>query len=413
MLTLQHNNDEGIIRCDMQTYSSRHRPSYTALSYTWGANTTHADIELNGFKVSVRENLWEFLRQQLLHGNYGPFWIDALCINQSDVRERSHQVQMMGSIYEEAHSVLIWLGKESDDSNLAMQALEDWDWCRRTTIQHLFATEGKITDIFLARGTTSVVTWNSQQVRGILSLCERKYWSRMWIIQEIMLASRIEIHCGPKILEWYKLEQLYYYLNTQPNVQKDMDTPFHNAIRASPAVRTSPVMAIVKIRAVGMPTAQLRRWHKEFSIEDLMETYGDHECEDVRDKVYALLGVTTCGFSIVVDYRKQVKDILLDVFYFSSSKMAFNECWDKDGLSNFGRLLEKVLRVPFLETELQFHVNHSYALTSEELPKYMEKKRKDREEFGYNMAYGSGEFFRDIQLARRNTSYAYESAHTQ
>ena len=86
LLQLQPNNNENIIKCNMQTYylkspelsciqtdDSKNPPPYTALSYTWGVNVTYTNIEINRVKVPVRENLWDFLHQQLLRGNYGPF----------------------------------------------------------------------------------------------------------------------------------------------------------------------------------------------------------------------------------------------------------------------------------------------------------------------------------------------------
>jgi len=43
-------------------------------------------------------------------------WIDAICINQDDLDERSSQLQIMGDIYSQAQDVVIWLG--DDDGSL-------------------------------------------------------------------------------------------------------------------------------------------------------------------------------------------------------------------------------------------------------------------------------------------------------
>lgn len=50
-------------------------------------------------------------------------WIDAICINQRSIAERSVQVMHMGEVYTKAASVIAWLGEESNDSNLAFDAL--------------------------------------------------------------------------------------------------------------------------------------------------------------------------------------------------------------------------------------------------------------------------------------------------
>jgi hypothetical protein len=360
LLQLQPKNNEDIIKCNMQTYRLGYSPPYKALSYTWGANATYTNIEINRVKVPVRENLWDFLHQQLLHGNYGPFWIDALCIQQSEVHERNHQVRMMDYIYRDAVLVLIWLGKESDDSDLAMRTLVSWEWCNPSTVRLMFACKNKSGKTLLMRGTKGVTTWNSKEVLSVLSLCKRRYWSRMWIIQEVVHAERVEIHCGSEILEWYKFEQLYYYVSIISGYYKEMDTPFYNAVRSSPA------MSIVKTRAshaakvsdqyVGRPS--------DIAIDSLMETYNAHECEDIRDKVYAVVGIAKYGSTIVVDYRKSAKDVLLDIFYHASTEMSWEARWREDELVRIGQLLERVLEVPFPETEIRFHIARSHGLTA-------------------------------------------------
>jgi hypothetical protein len=42
-------------------------------------------------------------------------WVDAICINQQDIRERGCQVEMMGDVYSKAARVLVWLGPKSHD----------------------------------------------------------------------------------------------------------------------------------------------------------------------------------------------------------------------------------------------------------------------------------------------------------
>lgn len=103
-------------------------PVYTALSYKWDYEPSKDTILLNGIVKSVGRNLWTFLNRMRLRGKFGPFWIDALCINQADIKERNHQVQMMKNIYSSAHFVSIWLGESEQDSRLheAMLVLESW-----------------------------------------------------------------------------------------------------------------------------------------------------------------------------------------------------------------------------------------------------------------------------------------------
>jgi hypothetical protein len=70
-------------------------------------------IELNGFPVKVRENLFYALQEMRAHA-ITTLWVDALCINQGDQGERGRQVKRIRSVYQVADRVAVWLGPERD-----------------------------------------------------------------------------------------------------------------------------------------------------------------------------------------------------------------------------------------------------------------------------------------------------------
>lgn len=66
---------------------------------------------MNGKEVVVSQTLFFAVSSILLvDGPAKLLWIDALCINQNDPVENSHQVQLMKRIYRGAHSVYVWPG---------------------------------------------------------------------------------------------------------------------------------------------------------------------------------------------------------------------------------------------------------------------------------------------------------------
>jgi hypothetical protein len=69
-------------------------------------------------------NLSLALRHIRHETNASVLWVDAICINQGDVKERAHQVQMMGLAYNKAKNVIAWLGEETKDSGLAIQLVD-------------------------------------------------------------------------------------------------------------------------------------------------------------------------------------------------------------------------------------------------------------------------------------------------
>lgn len=85
--------------------------SYTCLSYTWLPSHPQHDVILNGIPVQIGDNLFQFLKAARRAGRLENLWIDALCINQGDHIEKSHQVHRMGEIYRGAEETLVWLGR--------------------------------------------------------------------------------------------------------------------------------------------------------------------------------------------------------------------------------------------------------------------------------------------------------------
>ncbi|GKT47579.1 heterokaryon incompatibility protein 6, OR allele [Colletotrichum spaethianum] len=102
----------------MKAYALSDRPLYAGLSYTWGPaefDTEDAEedrlISLNGEAFHVRPNLYDALLQLRETFPDAVFWIDAICINQKDLRERETQVGIMDIIYAGALQTIAWLGK--------------------------------------------------------------------------------------------------------------------------------------------------------------------------------------------------------------------------------------------------------------------------------------------------------------
>ncbi|KAK8085801.1 HET-domain-containing protein [Apiospora hydei] len=114
------------IRCEIfeAFVSDEERLPYEALSYTWedGVTKSSPTVTLSGQKVSVTHNLLDALYHLRRSDRDRILWVDALCINQQDHREKGHQVGQMKDTYEKAEMVLVWLGR----SSLEINELMDW-----------------------------------------------------------------------------------------------------------------------------------------------------------------------------------------------------------------------------------------------------------------------------------------------
>ncbi|KAI4259489.1 MAG: hypothetical protein L6R42_004549 [Xanthoria sp. 1 TBL-2021] len=108
-------------------------PDYEALSYTWGSRDDPVDIwvadlptdadPMGEGQLPVTQNLAVALRYLRSEESTRDIWIDAICVDQQNLGERGHQVELMGDIYQKAKRVLVWLGPESEDSALAIGTL--------------------------------------------------------------------------------------------------------------------------------------------------------------------------------------------------------------------------------------------------------------------------------------------------
>ncbi|KAH7026443.1 heterokaryon incompatibility protein-domain-containing protein [Microdochium trichocladiopsis] len=109
--------------------ASTTRAGYVALSYEWGTEDGQQFIQMGESSVKIRANLAEALRT--IRQRYGAavrgmrIWADSLCVDQQDPTDRSAHVLLMGAIYSQADEVLVWLGPERDQSDLAITLLHD------------------------------------------------------------------------------------------------------------------------------------------------------------------------------------------------------------------------------------------------------------------------------------------------
>jgi hypothetical protein len=91
VLTLLPDAKSAPIACELNHVATNKgsRPSYKALSYTWGSPEIKNTISLQGTRVQVRENLWQALYHFRQTDAPLHIWIDAVCINQDDIPERN------------------------------------------------------------------------------------------------------------------------------------------------------------------------------------------------------------------------------------------------------------------------------------------------------------------------------------
>lgn len=125
LLHLQPGQPDDGIECRTSIVSFDEKfTDYEALSYVWGERLYYGWISLDGSFFPVTENLWGALSGLRYADRERVMWIDAICIDQANVRERSEQVSRMHSIFTQASTVIVWLGEAWDTTEFALGFFE-------------------------------------------------------------------------------------------------------------------------------------------------------------------------------------------------------------------------------------------------------------------------------------------------
>jgi hypothetical protein len=294
--------EEQTIQCRLKHVTFANKPKYDALSYTWGDPTNLKTIRVDGKSLQIQKNLWTALdhlrreaKTQLV------LWADALCINQADIEERSRQVGQMAFIYSRAQKVHVWLG-EAKESFRGPERLYQ------------------------------IRAWNNEFVsqQELKWLCNRDYWQRLWIIQEIGLATNLSVVYADKT-QLFRCRWREFVNVLRENQRFLQETEPHEIL---------PPLKLAQ---------QRDGRHGDINrLERLIETFKLAKCTEPRDKIYGLLGLANdCSSeSLTVDYSKTLFQLFEEVVMFQyharPRKDGFPPSIDRSmRLVHFGELVQR------------------------------------------------------------------------
>jgi hypothetical protein len=330
------------IKCQMKEVSLSELPRYSAVSYTWGLPEDGlSNISLDGHHFRVRRNLLLALNSLRLPGGIRALWVDAICINQRNIRERNHQVGMMGRIYVQAECVLACIGEANEYTDRAMETLREFD-------------ETKATE-----NTSGTMDWGADnanrrdRLTAVEMLCNLRYWERTWILQEVLLAKELEIICGGYSVSWSAFAAL-----TEEFTRHRFDSLSPHYVPSSGDERQDSPQTYMgyDITVLNQTTAfrvldYKLRCHSFASLPAVLELFAS-KCKDPRDKVYAVLALidpSSAVRSLVVDYGKSLKQLYLDVMKRCQDDYARDISSDlfkaNSEFEKFGNLLAEALEV--------------------------------------------------------------------
>lgn len=302
------------IECEIITESFGKLP-YKAISYTWGAvEPLHEQsrITLNGRSFPIRQNLLSFLqtaRQQDISKSW--LWIDAICIDQTNIPERNSQVQFMDKIYEQAEEVIAWLGPAGDNSDWVVDVI-------RSTHES-------------DRSVRCEAVRLLKEEKRLEALMRRPYWRRVWVVQELLLSKQVRFLCGQKEFSWANMRDLII------DVEIEMGITEWNE-NEGPRLTTAPdIHFLYSTSCIIIGKAFLLKPSCITSLWVAISIFANFECADPRDRVYGLQSLVPPKVRVVVDYSKSMEEVLDDVM------LELREISDSapEGLVSIERLLRR------------------------------------------------------------------------
>ncbi|KIM95703.1 hypothetical protein OIDMADRAFT_171163 [Oidiodendron maius Zn] len=147
-------------------------------------------------------NLAIALRHLRHRENPRTLWVDAICINQSDISDKNYQVPRMRFIYKFAQRTIFWLGPSSESSSHALSTLSHLGKQIEITVDdwRLRSAEATHPDWYHSRTT---LPYSQETWQALDNLLKRPWFGRLWVIQEVKLSNRFAlVQCGAETLSW-------------------------------------------------------------------------------------------------------------------------------------------------------------------------------------------------------------------
>jgi hypothetical protein len=229
-------------------------------------------ILVDGKSFQIRVNLWNFLHttQIKLISASQSLWIDAICIDQTDVLERNHQVGQMGLIFSGAVRIISWLGCNDRISLF----LDFWEYVSHSEAREIISDWTGIEECWRDFATDA-------------------YWKRAWITQEILLATDLTLMTNATEIRPRDMRGAWwlptFLTGLKPNIQWDV-------------AETLGLKYLSILDKGSVPKQSLVR---------LIGDYPARASQIPRDQIYSLLSLAHEAYKIPVDYRMPDNEFFL------------------------------------------------------------------------------------------------------
>ena len=300
--------------------------------------------------MPVTENLWLALRRfgTVQRLSLRTFWIDALCINQTDVSERNSQVQRMADIFANGKCTLVWLGEATENFQIVKKFIVHLAYLAlgRTIFKNGNPRNfGDLISVAACYNTSEAGQWLDRYCRWWQSKFDKEnlLWSalseflqlawfrRTWIVQEAVLARRVRVHVGLHQFRGHMfaiaLEGVHIHLDSHPYLLnhpeameglRAVDFLCRTATLRWTANPWSSFRPLIFTRLFMESSAQRRVRLYSQQLEVLIGYTIHTRQTDPRDRVFALLSLALIEGDqrFPVDYDLPTSEVFVKVAHF-------------------------------------------------------------------------------------------------
>ena len=204
LLDIAHTSSD-VIELSVKVIDLNDDVQYKCLSYTWDGgkydqvgdewSTPNQTVLVEGQTLLIRKNLHDALAHLRLLKIDRSIWIDAISLNQADVAERNSQVSQMSRIYENAQEVVVWLGTEDAYSALAIRSMHRLEFTMEEALAAALSKPSPRSPPWMKAVTESQFT--DKEIGHMINfMVSYRWFSRLWTVQELLLASTVIFVCG-------------------------------------------------------------------------------------------------------------------------------------------------------------------------------------------------------------------------
>ncbi|OCK90529.1 uncharacterized protein K441DRAFT_578728 [Cenococcum geophilum 1.58] len=280
LLIVLPGNGEETLRIVIFHTSIERSDQYQALSYVWGTHLQPQMLSTQAGILDVTPSLHAALRHLRQKKEPVILWVDAICINQNDKKEKAQQIRLLPHIFQRATSVIVFLGQD-DRSHHA--------------IETLMQIRAKDTSVLWPKCISPIpASWSDQSIPphddrmwgDIIEFFQRPWFRRIWVIQEVVLAAGVRIICGKWNIDWNDL------FSAVETIDREFRTSRNDIFRTKFA--WEPFLELAKQREW---EARQTRW----SLIRLLESFRAAESTLRRDRLFALLGFASDGDNLAFE----------------------------------------------------------------------------------------------------------------